>query len=88
MMIHRMLPILVFLAAPAMAEVVPMDFAPLQDSLTDASPDVTAFDAAPTTYADIVAMANLDDDPGVITAKEREMIAVLSQVLGASPITN
>jgi hypothetical protein len=34
-----------------------------------------------------VALADLDGDPSVITAKEREMIGVLNQLLGGQPIT-
>ncbi len=39
------------------------------------------FDPAPPTAADIIVMADLDGDPLVITAKEREMIALLTMVL-------
>ena len=64
-----------------------MDFAPMEDGPWVEVPEGTAYDPAPTTYDDIVAMANLDGDPSVITADEREMIALLTQVLGAVPIS-
>ncbi|WP_143058015.1 hypothetical protein [Loktanella fryxellensis] len=41
----------------------------------------------PPSHADIVAMADLDGNPDIITAQEREMIAVLNQLLGGQPIT-
>lgn len=91
-MTHRILPLIAALAAfapPAMAEVVPL----LPTFATDGGPWVdvpenAAFDTAPLSYDDIEALANLDDDPAVTTAQEQEMIAMLLQVLGASPITN
>ena len=64
-----------------------MDYAPVDDHWV-AAPEDAAYGAAPTTYEDIVAMADLDGDPSVISDEEREMIALLSQVLGASPVTN
>ncbi len=50
-------------------------------------PDDMTISMTPPSYDDIVAMANLDDDPSVVSDKEREMIAVLMQVLGATPIS-
>ena len=87
MMIHRMIPVLALLASPAVAEVVPMDYAPMEDGPWVEMPEGAAYDPAPTTYDDIVAMADLDGDPSVITEEEREMIALLTQVLGATPIS-
>ena len=87
MMIHRMIPLLALLATPATAEVVAMSPMPMDDLWVDVPVDAT-FNPGPPTYDDIVAMANLDGDPSVISDKEREMIAVLSQVLGTAPITN
>ena len=87
MMIHRMLPFLVALASPAVAEVVPLSqFAADDGPWIEVAEDAT-FTAEPTSYADIVAMADLDGNPDVLTAKEQEMIAVLTQVLGATPIS-
>ena len=63
-----------------------MDLAPMDDHWVEV-PAEAAFSAAPTTYDDIVAMADLDGDPTIITDKEREMIALLTQVLGATPIS-
>ena len=63
-----------------------MDFAPTDDHWVDVPADA-AFAAAPATYDDIVALADLDGDPSIITDKEREMIALLTQVLGATPIS-
>ncbi len=88
MMIQRMIPLLALLATPAMAEIVPMDFSPMDDGPWIELPEGAAFDTAPPTYDDIIAMSDLDGNPDVITAKEHEMITLLSQVLGASPITN
>ncbi len=88
MMIHRMIPLLVLLATPAVAEVVPMSHMPMDEGPWIDVPEGVTYDTAPPSYDDIVAMANLDGDPTIISDKEREMIAVLSQVLGSSPITN
>ena len=87
MMIRRMIPVLALVASPAMAEVVPMDFATMDDGPWVDAPEEATFAAAPTTYDDIVAMADLDGDPTIISAEEREMIALLVQVLGATPIS-
>jgi hypothetical protein len=84
-MIKRKIPFLALIASPAMAEIVPMDFSPLDDGPWIELPEDAAFNTAPPTYDDIISMADLDRDPDVISAKEREMIALLSQVLGASP---
>ena len=65
-----------------------MDYAPMDDGPWVDAPEDAAYVAAPTTYDDIIAMADLDGNPAVISDEEREMIALLSQVLGASPITN
>ncbi len=46
-----------------------------------------AYDA-PMTMEDVIALANLDDDPSVISPDEKEMIALLVQMLGASPVQN
>ena len=86
-MINCMIPVLALFASPAMAEIVPMDFSPLDDGPWIELPEGAAFNTAPLTYDDIIAMADLDGDPDVISAKEREMIALLSQVLSAS-LTN
>ncbi len=86
-MIKRKIPVLALIASPAMAEIVPMDFSPLDDGPWIELPEGAAFNTAPPTYDDIISMADLDGDPDVISAKEREMIALLSQVLGAS-LTN
>jgi hypothetical protein len=88
MMIQRMIPLLALLASPVAAEIVPMDFSPMEDGPWIELPEGAAFNTAPPTYDDIIAMSDLDGDPSVTTAKEHEMIALLSQVLGASPITN
>ena len=91
-MTHRILTLIAAsaaLATSAMAEVVPLsptlatDGGPWVDM-----PENAVFDTAPLSYDDIVSLANLDDNPAVTTAKELEMIAMLSQVLGANPITN
>ncbi|SHE56761.1 hypothetical protein SAMN05444339_101750 [Loktanella atrilutea] len=87
MMIHRMFPLIALLATPATAEVVSMAPMPMDDLWVEVPVDAT-FTPGPPTYDDIVAMANLDDDPAVISDREREMIALLSQVLGSAPITN
>lgn len=87
MMIHRMIPVLALIASPAVAEVVPMDHALIEDGLWIEAPQDAAFGSGPATYDDIVAMADLDGNPEVITDEERRMIALLSQVLGATPIT-
>ncbi len=59
---------------------------------TDDGPWITVtqgmvWSAAGYTMDDIVAMANLDGDPLVVTADEQAMIDLLAQVLGASPIS-
>ncbi len=87
MMIHRMIPVLALIASPAVAEVVPMDQALMHDGLWIDAPQDAALGSGHTTHDDIVAMADLDGNPGVITDEERRMIALLSQVLGARPIT-
>lgn len=40
------------------------------------------------TAQDIQAMADLDGDTSITTAREGEMIALLMQVLGAAPLSN
>ena len=87
MMIHRMIPLIALLATPATAEVVSMAPMPMDDLWVDVPVDAT-FNPGPPSYDDIVAMADLDGDPSVISDKEREMIALLTQVLGSAPITN
>lgn len=43
------------------------------------------FNPGPMTAADIIAMADLDGDPLTITPQERQMIAMLTQVLIPAP---
>ena len=48
--------------------------------------DDMVWDAVGYEMTDIIAMADLDGDPSVITPDEQAMIDLLSQVLGAAPI--
>ena len=50
----------------------------------DASDIVTT----PMTMADVIALADLDGDPEVISDEEHKMIALLAQMLGTSPMQN
>ncbi len=40
------------------------------------------------TIDDVIALADLDGDPQTITADEKDMIALLTQILGAQPVRN
>ncbi|MFZ3583878.1 hypothetical protein ACOI1H_17135 [Loktanella sp. DJP18] len=64
-----------------------MDHAGMPDDHWIDAPQDVAFGSGPTPHDDIVAMADLDGNPDVVTDEERRMIALLTQVLGATPIT-
>ncbi len=50
-------------------------------------PEGVIINASAPTYDDILMMADLDGDPAITTAEEAQMIALLSQVLLGSPVT-
>ena len=51
-------------------------------------PAGAAFQTTALTHDDIIALADLDGDPSVVSADEKDMIALLVQMLGASPVSN
>ncbi|MEJ6398808.1 hypothetical protein [Yoonia sp. 208BN28-4] len=49
-------------------------------------PEGVVIQTSAPTYADIVALADLDGDPSVMTADEERMIALLAQVMLGTPV--
>lgn len=75
----------VLVCAPACADT--LAHALQQDGPWIDLPDGVVVRTTAPTYDDIVAMADLDGNPDVITEDEQRMILLLSEVLMASPIT-
>lgn len=59
----------------------------LDDGPWIAVPTGMTFEAQKSPAEEIKAMANLDGDPSVTTSEELEMIVLLTQILGAEPIS-
>ena len=86
---HALLfPVLATLATPAMSEVIALMPSDSLDGpyieASAVSPDMLE----PMTPARVAQMSDLDGDPTVTTAEEKEMIALLSQVLTITPLEN
>lgn len=81
----RILASLIMMTLPfaAIAETTLLD----DDGPWIAVPVGMTFDAQMSPADEIKAMADLDGNPDITTAKELEMIALLTQLLGAEPIT-